>query len=25
MPNLMLNPEQMDEITEYIISLKPKP
>lgn len=25
MPNLMLNPEQMDEITEYIMSLKPKP
>jgi mono/diheme cytochrome c family protein len=25
MPNLMLNPEQMDEITDYIMSLKPKP
>jgi mono/diheme cytochrome c family protein len=25
MPNLMLNPEEMDEITGYILSLKPKP
>jgi mono/diheme cytochrome c family protein len=25
MPNLMLKPEEMDEITEYIMSLKPKP